>query len=262
MCVWTSDRIDLPEMLEIGTSLREARQRRRLGYAEIEAETQIPSRYLQALEHEEFDRLPAGLYRRSFLREYADYLDLDGAIYVAEYELRQEPQPDIVPGPQIRAEHRRRRLAHVRPAGTVAVLAGVLLLIAVAAWELANRGGQTAATVQKPAQTHRPAPPRRHAAPPAAPTTTTRTPPPALILSATDGDCWLSVQIASTGRAVYTNTLRQGQTARFGLRKPLLIRLGAPSNLTVRIGGRSVTANLPSGTSDVLAAATGLRPVS
>jgi Helix-turn-helix domain len=56
-------------MLEIGSSLREARERRGLELAKVEAATRIRARYLEALESERFELLPEGPYRRSFLRE-------------------------------------------------------------------------------------------------------------------------------------------------------------------------------------------------
>src|SRR5437870_5023815 len=83
-------------MFEIGSSLREARGRRGLDLAEVEAATLIRGRYLEALEHEQFELLPVGSYRRGFLREYAEFLGLDGDTYTDEYDLRfasQEPEP-------------------------------------------------------------------------------------------------------------------------------------------------------------------------
>jgi cytoskeleton protein RodZ len=56
-------------MLEIGNSLREARHRRKLELAEVEKATRIRVQQLEALEHEQFDRLPPHPYPRSFLRE-------------------------------------------------------------------------------------------------------------------------------------------------------------------------------------------------
>jgi hypothetical protein len=46
---------------------------------------------------------------------------------------------------------------------------------------------------------------------------------------------------------------------RFGLRQPLLIRFGAPSNVTAAIGGRDVGNMLPASTTDVVATAGGFR---
>jgi Helix-turn-helix domain len=53
-------------MFEIGSSLREARERRELELSQIERDTRIRTRYLQALEDERFDRLPAPGVRKGF----------------------------------------------------------------------------------------------------------------------------------------------------------------------------------------------------
>lgn len=69
------------------------------------------------------------------------------------------------------------------------------------------------------------------------------------------------MQIGSaTGKTVYEQTLQQGQVVRFGLRRALFIRLGAPWNLDASIGGRPVTAALPAQTGNVRAAASGITP--
>ena len=55
-------------------------------------------------------------------------------------------------------------------------------------------------------------------------------------------------------------TLQQGQTARFGLKRPLWIRLGAPWAAAPAIGGRSVTSALPALTGNVLVSTRGVTP--
>ena len=82
-------------MFEIGSALREERHRRKLDLGDVASETRIRVSHLEALEQERFDQLPPGLYRRSFLREYADFLDLDGDAFAQEYDLRfAEPDPE------------------------------------------------------------------------------------------------------------------------------------------------------------------------
>ena len=66
-------------MFEIGSSLREARERRSLSYGQVEAETAIRTRYIRALEDEDFHILPGPTYTKGFLRAYAEYLGLDGS---------------------------------------------------------------------------------------------------------------------------------------------------------------------------------------
>ena len=86
-------------MFEIGNSLREARVRQQLELSEIELATKIRARYLRALEEESFEALPAQTYVKGFLRTYADYLGLDGQLYVDEYNSRfvVEGQEDAAP---------------------------------------------------------------------------------------------------------------------------------------------------------------------
>jgi helix-turn-helix protein len=74
-------------MPEIGATLREARMRARIDVSEIEAQTKIRAKYLRALENEEWDLLPGPTFVKSFLRTYAQALDLDGKALVEEYKL-------------------------------------------------------------------------------------------------------------------------------------------------------------------------------
>ena len=75
-------------MFEIGNSLREARVRRGVDFSQAELATKIRGKYLRALEDEQFDMLPAETYVKGFLRTYAEYLGLDGQLYVDEYNSR------------------------------------------------------------------------------------------------------------------------------------------------------------------------------
>ncbi len=77
-------------MPDIGATLREARMRARIDISEVEAETKIRAKYLRALENEEWDLLPGPTYVKSFLRTYAESLDLDAKLLVDEYKLRHE----------------------------------------------------------------------------------------------------------------------------------------------------------------------------
>jgi cytoskeleton protein RodZ len=122
-------------MFEIGASLREARARRKLGYDQVEAETKIRAKYIRCMEDEQFDVLPSGTYVRGFLRTYADYLGLDGQLYVDEYSSRFGDLPaERVTRRRERPQPRRNESSNavlIALAGIVAV--GVLLL---AAWKL------------------------------------------------------------------------------------------------------------------------------
>jgi hypothetical protein len=251
-------------MLEIGSSLREARLRLGLELSEVARATAIPAHHLEALEHERFERLPAGMYRRSFLRGYADYLGLDGKVYADEYELRFESPAPEPPGSARHAGLIASLRDELSPTRVVVVV--LVVLFGVAVWQLGTLGGTGNAShpavarqqigPQTRAQTSTQRP-RDRAGLTAAPSVAS---PAILTLTAARGNCWLSVQIASTsGRLVYNQGLRQGQTVSFGLRKPLWIYLGAPWNLDARIGGRTVTQTLPARTGAMIVSAAGLR---
>jgi cytoskeleton protein RodZ len=75
---------------EIGATLREARMRARVDVSEIEAQTKIRAKYLRALENEEWDLLPGPTFVKSFLRTYAQALDLDDKALVEEYRQHYE----------------------------------------------------------------------------------------------------------------------------------------------------------------------------
>lgn len=64
--------------IEIGATLRKARQELGVTLDDVEDETKIRKRYLNALEREDYADLPSEVYARGFLKTYASYLGLDG----------------------------------------------------------------------------------------------------------------------------------------------------------------------------------------
>src|ERR687897_818331 len=118
-------------MPEIGETLRETRMRQRIDITEVEAATKIRAKYLRALENEEWDLLPGPTFVKTFLRTYAEYLDLDPRLLVEEYRQRYErpATQDLTPfGPGIGGQRRRRRRR--RPIGPIlVVLLGVAALL-------------------------------------------------------------------------------------------------------------------------------------
>jgi cytoskeleton protein RodZ len=142
-------------MFEIGSSLKAARLRQGVDLNEAEAATKVRAKYLRALEDERFEILPAQTYVKGFLRAYADYLGLDGQLYVDEFNSRYVPGDDELAALRVRrspaTSHAHRR---VESGVLVAALAGIAVaaaLVAVA-WKwggsepdrIANLGGTQA----------------------------------------------------------------------------------------------------------------------
>jgi transcriptional regulator with XRE-family HTH domain len=247
-------------MFEIGNSLRETRRRQGLELDDVAQATLIRTRYLDALEQERFELLPDGFYRRSFLRRYADHLGLDGDLYVDEFELRfgsSHAEPELAE-PRVVQRSAARRRPNVRPLVGLAIVA----VLALVGWELA---GSSSSPPHRPgagghdeAGSH-----SQLVAVPASVVGTAALPAPrVLVLTAARGTCWVEVRVGSaSGTTLYSATLQQGRSLRFGIGRPLWIRLGAPENLDATMSGRSVTAELPSAPTNILASAQGLESV-
>jgi cytoskeleton protein RodZ len=245
-------------MFEIGGSLREARLKRGLTPADVQKAIRIRDRYLQALEEERWELLPGDAYVKGFLRTYADYLGLDGNLYVEEYNSRFAHPDEVQLVPQ-RFERTRTPFAGVgflRPLVAVSVI--VAIVAAVAAWQLSTSSSS------------------KHGKPPSTPTTTAHhrhtTPkkkthkkhtstalPNRAVVVAARGSSWLWIRSGSaTGPTVYQGTLLQGKTLPVSLAKgPVWIRIGDPTSIDVRLGGKLVH-GLPTQVGNVLLTRRGL----
>ncbi len=77
----------------LGEWLKERREELDLSLEQVEEETRIRVRYLQALEAEDFDALPDPVVGRGFLRNYAAYLELDPQEVADRYSRQVAPPP-------------------------------------------------------------------------------------------------------------------------------------------------------------------------
>ncbi len=73
-------------MEKIGEKLRDARELKKLTIKDVMKETNISAKYLEALEDEEFDKIPGEPYLLGFLRSYAEFLKLNGDEIVQSYK--------------------------------------------------------------------------------------------------------------------------------------------------------------------------------
>jgi cytoskeleton protein RodZ len=82
-------------MNSIGDTLRRERQRRNLDLPRIAAQLKISVRFLEAMEQDDFAKLPGGVFTKSFVRQYAAFLGLETDELVAEVNHAVEPEPDV-----------------------------------------------------------------------------------------------------------------------------------------------------------------------
>lgn len=105
-------------MSNLGTHLRQARERAGLSVGELSARTKIRGSILDAMERGDFRRLPAGVLGRGFLRAYSREVGLDPEATVREYTAEFEPDTQSVTmplpaddgGPELTGSSRRGQL--------------------------------------------------------------------------------------------------------------------------------------------------------
>jgi cytoskeleton protein RodZ len=83
----------------IGQQLETTRRMQNLSIEQVAADTRISARFIQALEDEQFDVLPAPVYVRGFLRSYANYLRMDPQPLLDELSRYEEADGYVVRGP-------------------------------------------------------------------------------------------------------------------------------------------------------------------
>ena len=117
----------------IGEKLRKARTDGGIELAEVERATKIRVRFLEAMEDDRWEALPAPAYASGFLDIYARFLGLDERALLADYARTEEgqrhaaiPQSVIKPGTLRPNRPTRRPSVNLKPAAKV--LAGVLAI--------------------------------------------------------------------------------------------------------------------------------------
>ena len=109
-----------PIVPEIGNTLREARIRKGLSIKDVEDATKIRSKYLEALEEDDFEVLPGPTFVKGFLRTYAVFLKLDADAAgrrVPVAATSPQPEQPAVPAPTSRQPAAHARAPTPAPAG-------------------------------------------------------------------------------------------------------------------------------------------------
>jgi cytoskeleton protein RodZ len=232
-------------LFEIGNSLREARVRRGIEFAQAELATKIRGKYLRALEEEHFEVLPAETYVKGFLRTYAEYLGLDGQLYVDEYNSRfvigEEQSEARARRSAARPQKRHRRIETNVVLGALAAIA-ILMVIVISAWKASGGKPTPAAHTTATVKTH------------------TGAPAPLLTVTALRGSTHLTARIGkANGNVAYDGTIQKGDDPISIRGSRLWMQIDSPENLRIQVRGRLV--HVPGGKPKVIIVTpTGWRP--
>ena len=85
-----------------GELLKREREMREVSLNEVTVATRIPPKFLEALENQDWEKLPGGFFNRGFVRAIARYLGLDEEHLLAEYDLARGEEKAESPAPENR----------------------------------------------------------------------------------------------------------------------------------------------------------------
>lgn len=123
-------------MSSIGNILRTERETQGRTLTEVSKAVYIKTKYLSALEEENFAVIPGEVYVKGFIRAYASYLGMDGEELVAQYDGPSEPvllQKEVSTAVESGKGRRRRRRKTVSWP-EITIIVGVILFILLIVW--------------------------------------------------------------------------------------------------------------------------------
>jgi len=242
-------------MTNLGTSFKKARESKGISLDDIAKQTRISTRFLSAIEKEEFNLLPGGIFNRGFVRSYAEALGIDADQAVAEYDrllaAREPIDTPTVTAPPPKAER------HLYPIA-IGVLAFAIAIFYIVAHQSGRTAEGTTATAPPvvqpqptaPAVTSQPAPttpePAKVTPAPTPPSTpiaeiAKETPPPPVHALTLDiearEETW--IKVTSDGNSVNPGEiLEPGMTRKFTAANSIFISIGNAAGLKLKINDK------------------------
>ena len=257
-------------MPTLGEELKRRREERNISLADISEATRIGTRFLKAIESDNYSILPGGIFTRSFIRAYAKQVGLNEDEAVARYQLQvtsqtaeAPPQPQAaenvvrqMPPPEKRAR-KPEPVTFRQPAtrtnwSTVIIGAGIVVFVGLIVWALVQKLGSGGPTEEAAVST--PAPPVEQTSPPEQPTQPTTAqqpseseqPQPAPVadgqplvvrLEASGGDSSIQYWIDEAPKPT-TVTVKDGQAQDLTAQNQIRFNIGNRPVLKLKINNR------------------------
>jgi transcriptional regulator with XRE-family HTH domain len=226
---------------DIGGRLRHARQQRGMSLHEAARATKLSIHVLRAIERNDFEILPEGIYRKGYLRSLAREVGLDPQEIAAEYDKEFDPvtNPAAVADRHVLTEDKWAMQLTPSPRGSIVTLV-ILIALAIGwfAWPDGIEPPLPAATLAGELIPARPrldtaAPIRRASALAEGTMTSSRIDVPLRIeLAATDW-CWVAAE--SDGKRALYRLVEPGERVVIEGHRLISLRLGNAGSVTLSI---------------------------
>lgn len=220
----------------IGTQFATERKKRGLDYNDVERAIGIRALYVQALEEGHYEVLPGEVYVKGFMRNYGNFLGLDGAGLVQAYLSAKSPIE-----PQAVIQHPQTKSATQQVTGNrKLIVAAMAFLILVAAggglymWKKGQRD-----PVVRPvavAQTEKVVAPSPTQAIPAAIPAVTVTGRAVVVTAKFTDRCWTSA--IADGKTVYEGIPKIGETLSWEADRQIIVNLGNAAAADISLNGQ------------------------
>lgn len=235
-------------MTSIGEKLRRQRLQNRIRIEQVSLDTKIGVRLLEAIEAEQFEKLPGGVFRKSFVLQYAQALGLDPDEISGDLrhlsafdEVPSIPSADMIVGRDRKPTFRFTLRGDLIGAGGSTIgslLAAVGVIMACALvyswWQTPRQatatvaGAPATAPLKKPVSSplpNRPAPPAADGA-------------PVRVGLSADERTWIS--ISSDGKNIFANALEPHQTKTVEAAEKVRLLIGNAGGLEISLNGKSI----------------------
>lgn len=238
----------------IGDELRQVRQRQNLTLEQVSQRTKIPQRSLEAIEAEDFSRLPGIVFARNFVRLYALDLKLDPEEFISRLP-RVDVESAPMPVPPARAGKRVKRDPRLMAAFASVFWLATAVAGGTGAWYYYNNYGrhliQTVSAAPPPAQQTphavTPAPQPVAIAPAPKIEETSADPgnhPVEVVITAHDV-VW--VQVSADGQTAFVGTLHPNDTRTVSADDQVKILAGNAGGLDISLNGKTLDPIGPKG---------------
>ncbi|MCB1058438.1 MAG: helix-turn-helix domain-containing protein [Acidobacteria bacterium] len=237
------------EGISFGSWLRQQREVRQITLREIAEASKVSFRYLEAFEQDRFDVLPAAVFTKGFLRQYADYVGLDADEVVNHYlwarreingeaiedEAEDRPVPSRASNPRTSSTP----VAKERPLWPLLLIA-VLLVLVVVTVTLIRSQRERETSPPTPAETFVAPVPPPVPPPPPEPEPEPEVPgAPLRITVEFTRDCWVEAQV--DGQRRIAQEFSQGESLQIEAQDRVVFRkLGNAGGVTLEVNGMTL----------------------
>jgi len=225
--------------MDVGLTLRIARERRGLSIPQLAATTKIPSGVLKALEDNAFEKVPSGIFTRGFIRAYAREVGLDPEEMIREFLSETAATPPPAPATLAQREGAVEEMDQLqidldgpgsRPDWGYALIVAALVVGFVSF----NRSDASEGVQTPPAAVSETATPVATAD--AIPEAVATTGGALRVEMHARGECWVKAVV--DGRTVVARLLQPGDRVTTDAQHDVVLRIGDPAAFSYSINGQ------------------------